>query len=109
MTHNTDGNLASLRAYEREQDALADADQARDERRQEYADGLYDACLTGDREAMESMAEELQDGEPVAMSLMAAMAKEAERPITRRGSIIHKAVQTLLSDACEAIAKRRIP
>src|SRR5690554_2987904 len=92
-----------------EAEAAYDEQQDREERRQEYADGLYDACLTGDSEAMESIAEELQDGEPVAKALMAAMTKEAGLPITQRGPIIHKAVQTLLSDACEAIAKRRIP
>jgi len=92
-----------------EAEAAYDEQQARDERRQEYADDLYDACLTGDGEAMESVVEELQDGEPVARALISAMTKEAELPITQRGPIIHKAVQTLLSDACEAIAKRRIP
>ena len=92
-----------------EAEAAYDEQQARDERRQEYADDLYDACLTGDIDAVESVAEELQDGEPVSKALITAMTKEAELPITKRGPIIHKAVQTLLGDACEAIAKRRIP
>jgi len=53
--NNTDGNLAALNSYLREQDALDAQDEAERQERQEQADGMFDAYFEGDEEAVEEL------------------------------------------------------
>ena len=107
MTYNTDGNLAALRAYEREQDALADADQAHEAAISELADGLFDAYITGDADVIDEVDDWLRDY-PWTERVRAAMVKECELPVMGRGGFMYKAGQAAISEACEYVAKRML-
>jgi len=107
MTHNTDGNLAALRAYEREQDALAYAEQAHEAAISELADDLFDAYILGDQDAIDDVDDWLSDY-PWTERVRAAMVKECNLPVMGRGGFMYKAGQAAISEACEAIAKGRM-
>jgi len=53
MAYNTDGNLAALNAYQREEDAYADAEDRIERLKQEFLDGCYSAIIEGNKEAVE--------------------------------------------------------
>src|SRR5690554_2603845 len=105
--NNTDGNLSALRAYEREQDALAAAEQAYEDAGSELADDLFDAYITGDQDVIDEVDDWLRDY-PWTERVRAAMAKECELPVMGRGGFMYKAGQAAISEACEAIAKGRV-
>jgi hypothetical protein len=107
MTHNTDGNLAALRSYEREQDALAAADQAHEDAISELADELFDAYITGDADVIDEVDDWLRDY-PWTDRVRAAMVKERELLVMGRGGAMYKMGQAAISEACEAIAKGRM-
>ena len=104
---NTDGNLAALHAYEREQDALAYAEQAHEAAISELADDLFDAYITGDPDVIDEVDDWLRDY-PWTERVRAAMVKECELPVMGRGGFMYKAGQAAISEACEAIAKGRL-
>lgn len=107
MTHNTDGNLAALSAYEREQDALYAADQAHEQAISELADDLFDAYITGDADVIDEVDDWLRDY-PWTERVRAAMAKECELPVMGRGGFMYKIGQAAIREACEAIANGRL-
>lgn len=85
MKYNTDGNLAALRAYEREQDALDAADMALDEARQEFSNDLFDAYfgknyavideveeLAAEEDAINNLLKKLRDAYPSASGVTCA-------------------------------------
>jgi hypothetical protein len=107
MTYNTDGNLAALRAYEREQDALYEAEQAHEAAISELADDLFDAYILGDADVIDEVDDWLGDY-PWTERVRAAMVKECELRVMNRGGFMYKIGQAAISEACEAIAKRRM-
>src|SRR5690554_5647829 len=107
MGCNTDGNLAALRTYEREQDALAADDQAHEAAISELADDLFDAYITGDADVVDEVDDWLRDY-LWTERIRAAMVKECELPVMGRGGFMYKAGQAAISEACEAIAKGRM-
>lgn len=107
MRGNTDGNLAALRAYEREQDALHEAEQAHESAISELADDLFDAYITGDQDVIDEVDEYLREY-PWAERVRAAIVKECELPVMGRGGFMYKAGQAAISEACEYVAKQRI-
>src|SRR5690554_1419701 len=107
MGDNTDGNLAALRAYEREQDALAAADQAHEAAISELADDLFDAYILGDQDVIDEVDDWLRDY-PWTERVRAAMVKECELPVMGRGGFMYKMGQAAISEACEYVAKQRL-
>ena len=101
---NTDGNLAALRAYERQQDAIAEGDAHLESLQQALADDLFDAYLTENHDVIGEVDDFLADY-PWPDRMRAAMTKECERPVMGRGCIAYKALETAISEACEHIAK----
>lgn len=57
--YNTDGNLAALRQYEREQDELERADAMLRDARQNLSDDLYEAYLQGNQEVIDEVVDGL--------------------------------------------------
>lgn len=104
---NTDGNLAALRAYEREQDALAAADQAHEDDISVLADDLFDAYIMGDSDIIAEVDDYLASY-PWTERVRAAMVKECELPVMGRGGFMYKMGQTAISEACEYVAKQRL-
>lgn len=107
MTHNTDGNLAALRAYEREQDELYEADMALERAQNELADDLFDAYITGDQDVIDEVDDYLASY-PWTKRVRAAMVKECELPVMGRGGFMYKLGQQAISEACEYVAKQRL-
>ncbi len=105
MGSSTDGNLAALRAYEREQDALAAAEHAHEAAISELADDLFDAYITGDADVIDEVDDWLRDY-PWTERVRAAMFKECELPVMGRGGFMYKLGQQAISEACEYVAKR---
>ena len=67
---NTDGNLAALRAYEREQDALDDQDSALLAAQQELSNDLFDGYFTGNGACVDWVDETILDEEDTANNLL---------------------------------------
>lgn len=98
---NTDGNLAALRTYEREQDALQAADDYRQRLRQDLADDLFDKYVEGDEDIIMEVDERLLEmDEEMFFKLRRAMMKECRKPVSDRGSDIYEAYWKLIDAAC---------
>ncbi len=105
--NNTDRNLAALRAHEREQDALAAAEQAHEDAISELADDLFDAYITGDQDVIDEVDDYLRSY-PWTERVREAMFKECELPVMGRGGFMYKMGQRAISEACEYVAKQRL-
>lgn len=109
MSHKTDGNLAALNAYLRQEDERDAAQERLEEARQELADALFDAYVGGDGNVIIEVDDILTDVDQtdwLLNKLRLAMTKECSRPVMGRGGEIYQAYLDVLSDACETIAKR---
>lgn len=110
MRYDTDGNLAALRQYEREQDALDAQDIALENAQRELADALYDAYLTNNEQVIDEVNEILTEDEyrqaKMLTKLREAMSVEATRPAMGRGCEVYSAYMNLIDLCCMDIAER---
>jgi uncharacterized hydantoinase/oxoprolinase family protein len=107
--NNPDGNTAALNRYQREQDAIAQGEEALERMRQEMADSLFDAYLEGVENVVDEVEDTLTDEKVMANligKLQNAMIKECQRPRMGRGSEVYSTYEALLSEICMDIAKR---
>jgi len=106
---NTDGNLAALNAWQREQDAIEAGDLHLEKLQQELADDIYDAYITGNENAVNEVEDALTDTKTMANllgRLRAAMEKECRKPVGDRGTDLYDTTWKLLDAVCLDIAKR---
>ena len=106
---NTDGNLAALNAWQRDQDAIEAGDLHLEKLQQELADDIYDAYITGNENAVNEVEDALTDAKTMANllgRLRAAMEKESQRPVMGRGCEVYDTYWRLLDAVCLDIAKR---
>lgn len=102
---DTDGNLAALRGYEREQDRLEAQDEAERQARQDISDSLFDAYATGNSEVVDEVHARLEDFDSLLPRLQKAMQLECTRPVMGRGPEIYDALLKLVSEACDDMAE----
>ena len=106
MTYNTDGNLAALNAYQREQDAIADGEEYLERLQQELADDMFDAYVTGNSNVIDEVDDALASDERKIVLMRKAMTKECQRPVMGRGCELYETYWKLLDSVCLDIAKR---
>lgn len=95
-----DGNLAALRAYEREQDALDAADMALDEARQEFSNDLFDAYFGKNYAAIDEVDDSLTDTDT-----MDNLLKKLRDNWTTDGMEFRTAYMKVVAETCDQIAK----
>lgn len=76
---NTDGNLAALDAYLREQDALDEADRIYEEAKQELSDALYGAFYDGNPDVVLEVIDHTEQDQPSREEVEEACNAIAER------------------------------
>jgi hypothetical protein len=107
--YNTDGNLAALNAWQREQDEIEAGELHLEKLQQELADDIYDAYITGSENAVNEVEDALTDTQTMGNllgRLRAAMEKECQRPVMGRGGEVYDTYWRLLDAVCLDIAKR---
>lgn len=88
MTYNTDGNLAALNQYQRQQDALAAGEETLEAMRRELADKLVEGYVEGIENVVDEFADAFTNERVVAnltARMQAAMKKEFAIPVMGRG------------------------
>lgn len=98
MNYNTDGNLAALAAYEREQDALAAADEALEQAQADLSDGLFEAYFNGKEHAVLEVNDQLTE-EKYTDRLIELNREYFNRPIE-----YHDQYRELIIEICDSIA-----
>lgn len=97
MTIDTDGNLAALRAYEREQDLQDQADRALEEAKQSLADDLFDAYHEDNQDVILEVEDFLMNEEH-ANTVLAALRNNLTRDGVALRTNYIKAVGQMLED-----------
>ena len=100
---NTDGNLAALRAYEREQDALDDQDNALLKAQQELSNDLFDGYFEGNSACVDWIDDFMFDNIEVMNDLIdkmreSFMGKPADPRIAYKSAI---------GDVCDTLAAQQ--
>ena len=98
MSYNTDGNLAALAAYEREQDALAAADEALEQAQAGLSDGLFEAYFNGKENAVLEVNDQLTE-EQYPDRLIELNREYFNRPIE-----YHDQYREMIIEICDQIA-----
>jgi len=107
--YNTDGNLAALNAYQREQDALEAADLELEAAQVETANDLYDAYFTNKQDVIDEVDDALTDTLTTGNlinKLREAGTVECQRPVMGRGCELWDAYRKLIDAVCLEIAQR---
>lgn len=104
--HKSDGNLAALNAYQREQDAIADGEIHLERLQQELADDMFDAYVTNNGAVIDEVNDALASDERMIVLMRKAMTKECQRPVMGRGCELYDTYWKLLDSVCLDIAKR---
>ena len=100
MNYDTDGNLAALRQYEREQDALYEADEAFEELLGELSDELFEAYFEGNT----GVVDEVNDA--FTLTEFEGELEEICREYFNRPMKMHDEYREFIGRVCDAIAKR---
>ena len=100
MAYNTDGNLAALAAYEREQDALAAADEALEQAQTDLSEGLFDAYFNGKENAVLEVNDQLTEEKHLDRLI------ELNREYFNRPIEYHDQYRELIIEICDSIAAR---
>lgn len=99
---NTDGNLAALRTYERQQDAIAEGDAHLESLQQALADDLFDAYLSNNFAVIDEVDDALRG-----VDTLDNMLKQLRDSWTRDGMALRAAYMKVIGAVCEDIAKGR--
>ena len=100
MSYNTDGNLAALDAYLREQDELDQAEAALHAAQNELADGLFEAYFNGNTHVVDEINDMLTE-EEYTYRLIELNREYFNRPIE-----YHDQYRELIIEVCNKIADR---
>ena len=100
MTYCTDGNLAALAAYEREQDALERADEELFDAQNELMDGLFEAYFNGNKHVIDEVNDTLTEEEYTDRLI------ELNREYFNRPIEYHDQYRELIIEVCSNIADR---
>lgn len=106
--HNADGNLAALRAYEREQDDLEAADLHLEAQQVETANDLFDGYFTKNYAVIDEINQHLMDADAsdnLINALRQAGTIECERPVMGRGCEVWSTYRKLIDAVCTEIAQ----
>ncbi len=106
---NTDGNLAALRQYEREQDALEAADLNIEALQLSLAIDLFEAYATKNYAVIDEVNDSLTDTDVtdnLINKLREAATKECKRPKMGRGCLLYSAYEKVVDLVCRDIAQR---
>ena len=101
MNYNTDGNLAALNAYQREQDALDEANRILEEAQQELADDLFDAYMSNNYSVIDEVDDSLTDTDT-----MDDLIKQLRDNWTTDCMALRTAYMKVIGGTCEGIAGR---
>lgn len=107
--HWSDGNLHALAQYEREQDDLDAQDRMIEQAQADLADDLYDAYVEGKIEVVAEVDDNLTETDntdELLERMRKAMLEECGTEVGKKGAILHKTYQHIISGACESIAER---
>jgi len=104
MTYNTDGNLAALRQYEREQDAINMAEDMFEQELQNFVDSMTEAYVDGNQAVVEEINTRLVESENWTNYVHKALKAEFLKPVKMRGSHSYEALLEMVEDACKEIA-----
>ena len=99
-----DGNLASLRAYEREQDALEDQDNALLKAQQELSNDLFDGYFEGNSACVDWIDEVILDDEDTANNLLDKMRAQYLKPLAAN---MRTAYSIIIIDVCDYLAAQQ--
>ena len=100
---NTDGNLAALRAYEREQDALDDQDNALLKAQQELSNDLFDGYFEGNSACVDWIDETILDDEDTANNLLNKLRAQYPKPPADP----RIAYKSAIGDVCDTLAAQQ--
>ena len=107
--YDTDGNLAALRAHEREQDALEAADLELEAAQVETANDLFDGYFTKNYAVIDEVNDALLDTDTtdnLINKLREAGTAECQRPVMGRGCEVWPVYKNLIDAVCLEIAQR---
>lgn len=106
---NTDGNLAALNAYLREQDAIYEGDAKLESMIQDLAIDMYEAYVTGNHSVIDEVDGRLTDTDVtdnLISKLREAATEECKRPKMGRGCLLYSAYEKVIDAVCRDIAGR---
>lgn len=102
MNYNTDGNLAALDAYLREQDELDQQDAAIEEAQEELSHNLFNAYFDDNQDVVNEVEDSLLHTDDIIDAMLDALRSN----FTENGAALRTAYMKHVSDACTAIAQR---
>lgn len=106
---NTDGNLAALHQYERDQDALESAGLIIEALQLSLAIDLFEAYVTKNYAVIDEVNDSLTDTDTtdnLINKLREAATEECKRPKTARGCLLYSAYEKVVDSVCRDIAGR---
>ena len=98
-----DGNLAALNAYQREQDALDDQDEALRLAQQELSNDLFDGYFEGKSACVDWIDEVILDDEDTANNLLNKLRAQYMKPPTG----LRAAYSLIIIDVCDTLAAQQ--
>jgi len=99
-----DGNLAALNAYQREQDALEDQDEALRVAQQELSNDLFDGYFEGNGACVDCVDETILDDEDTANNLLNKLRAQYMKPPTG----LRAAYSLIIIDVCVTLATQQL-
>ncbi len=106
---NTDGNLAALHQYEREQDALEAAGLNIEALQLSLSIDLFEAYVTKNHAVIDEVNDSLTDSDVIDNlidKLREAVTEECKRPEMGRGCLLYSAYEKVVDEVCRDIAGR---
>ena len=99
-----DGNLAALRDYEREQDALDDQDEALRVAQQELSNDLFDGYFEGNSACVDWVDETILDDEDTTNNLLDKLRAQYMKP----PADLRAAYSLIIIDVCDNLAAQQL-
>lgn len=106
---NTDGNLAALHQYERDQDALESADLKIEVMQHNLAIDLWEAYVTKNYAVIDEVNDSLTDSDVIDNlidKMREAVTEECKWPKMGRGCLLYSAYEKVVDEVCRDIAGR---
>ena len=99
-----DGNLAALNAYQREQDAIDDQDEALRVAQQELSNDLFDGYFEGNSACVDWIDEVILDDEDTANNLLDKLRAQYMKP----PADLRAAYSLIIIDVCDNLAAQQL-